>query len=120
MDSEGAHLSHLSPCRRRVYPQTCMPHTHTWSKPGFSSGAQLIAALWLHSSQEQPGDPAQLRSAIGAAAAVGASSLPTTQHNVYLLVGWVLVFFPVTHNPLQEGLFYFTVKKLLKAIFIRY
>lgn len=82
-DSAHTHLSWLSLCCGRVYH-------HTWSQPGFSSGPGLIPALWLHSSEKQPRAQAQLCSAACTAAGVCASSLATTQYNIYLSVDWFL------------------------------
>lgn len=56
-------------------------HTYTRSQPGFSSGPEPITAFWLHSSEKQRRDHAQLQ-----------VSAQAPLQPPCLLVGWVLAF----------------------------
>lgn len=105
-DSGSVHLFYLSPCCRGVHHQTWVPHTHTQTQPGFSSGPELITALCLHSSEKQPRAHVQLQ--------VSARAPLQTSNSVYLWVGF-WVFSCDKKIPFRKGCFILLFKKLLKT-----
>lgn len=87
--------------------------TYTWRQPGFSSGPELITALWLYSSENSP--ETMHSSAVLSTQLQLLAQVPLQTPNTVFTCWLGFVFLPVTHNPLQEGLFYSTIKKWLKA-----